>query len=146
MNLPLLYRIRMKDLLSGIREAWMKTCNNFARFWNEIWTLKWPRLLSKVPEILERIHPKFIAGNNSPPAITWKLPKEFDLWHKCVKMERDLGIRRPAPSKSEGLSKTAKTFFGLNIFQGEKLTFSHCILHPHCVTCWYRTAVWLEKS
>eukprot|EP00112_Aurelia_sp_Birch-Aquarium-sp1_P018976 Seg4606.1 transcript_id=Seg4606.1/GoldUCD/mRNA.D3Y31 product="hypothetical protein" protein_id=Seg4606.1/GoldUCD/D3Y31 len=32
-------------------------------------------------------------------------------------MERDLGIRRPAPSKSEGLSKTAKTFFGLNIFQ-----------------------------
>ena len=50
-------------------------------------------------------------------------------------MERDLGIRRPAPSKSEGLSKAAKTFFGLNIFQGENLTFCLCILHPHCVTC-----------
>jgi len=32
-------------------------------------------------------------------------------------MEREIEARRPAQSNSDGLSKTAKVFFGLNIFQ-----------------------------
>eukprot|EP00794_Sanderia_malayensis_P003737 gene3737-4259_t len=32
-------------------------------------------------------------------------------------MERSIPFRRPIPSKSEGLSRTARTFFGLNLFQ-----------------------------